>query len=171
MNKTATGFWKFNKALNHLTPPGERYPEGDIHGILKTFVKGSVCEFGCGDGRLAPAFDDYYGMDINPYAVEAARKRNPDKTFGDDLQPADTVLAHTVLLHVPDDEIESVMESFQAYNTIVISEIMDRRWRRDGDPPVFNRNIENYLDLLGRPAQICQFPYPRYKTHFTVIAC
>ena len=68
-----------------------------------------------------------------------------------------------MLLHVPDDEIESIIKQAKRnYSRIVIGEIMGREWRRPGNPPVFNRNKEDYLDLVGWKCTILLVKYPRY---------
>lgn len=117
---------------------------------------GSVLEFGCGVGRLCRAFqsEGYLGVDASPSAVRAAIDENPDHSFlhylGGPLPKAATVLAWTVLLHVPDDEIkETVSHLIRATNELlIIGEIMGRTWRRSGDPPVFNRDVHEYDELL-----------------------
>lgn len=161
-------FWINNKNLSHLTPPGDRSPEVDLEGALKKAIKGSVLEFGCGDGRLSGYFskNKYIGYDINPKAVERAKENNPGYKYINLLEefkkPKDTVLAYTVLLHIPDDEIQEVIELFKRFKKVVIGEITGRKWRRDGNPPVFNREIKDYEELLGVEAKIIKVPYPRY---------
>ena len=165
-------YWKSNSKLEHITPPGERFPEIGLYGALQSAVKGSVFEFGCGDGRLAPAFNHqlYTGYDINEYAIKAAKQNNPGYTFGTDIVDADTVLAYTVLLHIPDDEIQSVMDSFKSYQRIVIGEVLGRQWRRPGNPPVFNRNLEDYIMLAERTSySVIKVPCPRYNCDVDLI--
>jgi len=167
-------FWQGEKALRFITPPGERFPEGDIHGILNNHCEGKVLEYGCGDGRLAPAFEveNYIGVDINPSAVEKAKRNNPEYDFRPvEFPGADTILAHTVLLHVSDDRIEQLIGKFLEYPRIVIGEVMGRNWRRSGNPPVYNRDEQDYIDMMGRPVDIFHYPYPRYKCDFTILVC
>lgn len=166
-------YWKSNSKLEHITPPGERFPEKGLFDALKQSVKGSVFEFGCGDGRLAPAFDPtlYHGYDINQYAIDAARVNNPKHKFGLDIVASDTVLAYTVLLHIPDDQIQSVIDTFKRYERIVIGEIMGRQWRRSGNPPVFNRDIEEYIEMVGRSEySVIKVPCPRYNCDLDLIS-
>jgi SAM-dependent methyltransferase len=161
---TPAEYWQSNRDLVHITPPGERFPEKGLFEALEKAVKGSVFEFGCGDGRLSPAFDKsaYTGFDINPNALEAAKTNNPGHTYSTEWVQADTFLAYTVLLHVSDDELPEIIEKAKGYDRIVIGEIMGRQWRRPGNPPVFNRDIEEYADLVGRDYSIIEVPYPRY---------
>ena len=78
---------------------------------------GTVVEFGCGDGRLAEFFDPqkYYGWDINPAAIDAARQGQPRHTFGYQPREADIALAYTVLLHVPDPQLPAVVDLMQRH--------------------------------------------------------
>lgn len=85
-------------------------------------------------------------------------------------EPADTWLAHTVLLHVPDDEIGPLLARTAPYARIVIGEVMGRKWRRPGDPPVFNREASEYVELSGRQlVDTIAVPYPRYGCDLTVL--
>lgn len=159
-------YWENNAELRHITPPGAPMPEVGLFEALQRACLGSVFEFGCGYGRLAPAFrpDKYHGFDINPAALDEARKRNPGHTFGDTWAPADTFLAYTVLLHVHDDEIADTLRRAATYKRVVIGEIMGRKWRRPGDPPVYNRETGEYAALMRcDPVEVIKVPYPRYK--------
>lgn len=132
---------------------------------------GSVFEFGCGDGRLSSAFhpERYSGFDINPTALLAAQKANPTHRYVIGWAPADTFLAHTVLLHIPDDEIGAVLERAKAYDRIVIGEVMGRHWRRPGNPPAFNREASEYIEMIGREPDVIPIPYPRYRCDLTML--
>ena len=172
MSLSPAEFWRGNSRLRDITPRGERFPEAGLFDALRRACRGSVFEFGCGDGRLAPAFpaDGYAGFDINPAALAAAAGANPGYSFGDAWQPADTWLAWTVLLHVPDDEIAPLLARTAGYGRLVIGEVMGRRWRRDGFPPVFNREPHEYVALVGRELiETIAVPYPRYACDLTVM--
>ena len=165
-------YWRGNAKLQHITPPGELFPELGLFDHLGRVCRGSVFEFGCGYGRLAKAFSPstYLGYDINPAALKAAQALNPDHRFSHDpWHEADTVLAHTVLLHIPDDEIQAVTDRMRAYKRVVIGEITGRSWRRPGDPPVFNREIGDYEAMLGKGCTVTKVPYPRYSTHLSLM--
>jgi SAM-dependent methyltransferase len=162
-------YWRSNSTLAHITPPGDRFPEIGLLPILKRVGKGTVFEFGCGDGRLSSAFDSYIGYDINQHALEVARRNNPKHLYVDVILPADTFLAHTVLLHVPDDEIQAVIDIAKRYKRIVIGEIMGREWRRGGNPPVFNRDAQEYIDMIGVEPEIIDVPYPRYGRNLSLM--
>lgn len=168
---TPAEYWAGNSSLVHITPPGERYPEIGLLPILQGVGIGTVFEFGCGDGRLAPAFDPsrYVGHDINPHALTAAKAKNPKHRFVAEPEAADTFLAHTVLLHIPDDEIGAVAGLARSYPRVIIGEVMGRKWRRPGNPPVFNREAPEYVDLIGRPCREIAVPYPRYGCDLTLM--
>lgn len=165
-------YWLNNRELKHITPAGIEFPEEGLFEALQSVCGRTVFEFGCGYGRLAPAFpaDSYAGMDINPTAIKEAKRRNPDYVFGDQWVEADTVLAYTVLLHIDDDRVAGVIQRMKAYPRIVIGEVMGRKWRRPGDPPVFNREPEEYAALVGRDYKTVMVPYKRYGTDLTLMA-
>lgn len=92
---------------------------------------------------------------------------------GAELPDADVTLCHTVLLHVPDDEIASTVARF-ASPRVIVSEVMGRKWRRDGLPPVFNREAYEYADVFDeagfRLAGVMTRPYPHYpNTDLTIL--
>lgn len=163
---SAKDYWLNNINLEHITPPNERYPEIGLERALQMACKGYVFEFGCGDGRLSPYFNSlmYQGYDINEHALAKAKQNNPRHNYVDNWKQADTVLAYTVLLHISDDEIESVIDIMKNYERIVIGEITGRKWRRQGNPPVFNRDISEYINMIGKVPNIIKVPYPRYNT-------
>lgn len=49
---------------------------------------------------------------------------------------------------------------------VVLAEIMGREWRRPGNPPVFNRAGQEYIDLFTRHGfavdDVVTGPYKRY---------
>lgn len=168
---TPKEYWQSNVTLSHITPPNERHPEIGLDKALKMACKGYVFEFGCGDGRLSPIFNSmmYQGYDINKHALAKAKINNPKYSYVDDWKPATTILAYTVLLHIPDDEIQSIIDKMKSYERIVIGEITGRKWRRQGNPPVFNRDITEYINMIGKVPNIIKVPYPRYKTELDLM--
>lgn len=169
---TPEQYWRQNTGLREITPAGERFPEVGLFQALQSACTGVVFEFGCGDGRLSPAFDPghYVGYDINQTALKAAKKANPDHRYSDKWEKGDTFLAHTVLLHVPDALIEDILWIAKArYSRIVIGEVMGRKWRRPGHPPVFNREAGEYIRMVGVAPEIVGIPYPRYGCDLTML--
>lgn len=151
-------FWREN-GLRHLTPRGLENPEGwDIWSFLPKLTVGKVIEIGCGAGRLCQAFDParYLGVDINPAAVEMARRKHPRYRFEVyDGQGGDTALLYTVLLHIPDDDLAAFIAGINA-RRVVVAEIMGRKWARPGGPPpAFNRDPEDYVAAFAAAGFTC----------------
>jgi len=158
-----------------MWPEGDGFPEF-LSGLVG---EGSVLEFGCGIGRLAGCFDPecYLGVDVSTFAIAEARLLRPSHRFQviDDaksLPASDVTLAHTVLLHVPDDALQAVVDRFESPR-LIISEILGRHWRRTGNPPVFNREMSDYEAVLSPRYRLTgrHFrPYPHYAdTMLTVM--
>jgi SAM-dependent methyltransferase len=180
-DETIIDFWK-NNAINNIIPnTGEEFPEGwDVRNYLQTSFSGTkrVTEVGCGYGRLAKAYSSelYLGLDVSPGAIEVAKFNNPEHEFRvvDWKEPypeTDIRLVYTVLLHMNDNMIDEVVSRLCENTTMVlVAEIMGRSWRREGDPPVFNREAQEYKDifwkydfeLAGEELQ----PYARYPNTF-----
>ena len=173
----ATDYWRTNAKLAHITPPGTRWAEGPgvARELVERFPRGQhTIDFGCGDGRLVPFFHpaDYYGVDINPHAIEACRAAHPRYRFeliGKDPLPfVDAVLCYTVLLHVPDEELDEVVRRVtDAAPRVLVVEILGREWRRGGIPPTFNRSPMDYSAAFGAHGFILwsslAFDYARYR--------
>lgn len=177
-----TSYWKQDQLAN-IIPQNEalgEFPEGwDVRpflwDLLKPHLIRKMVEVGCGYGRLCQAVptDYYLGVDINPEAVQTAQIQHPGYDFQqigfhDAYPKADAILAYTVLLHIDDVAIVPMIERMcQASDVILIAEILGKKkWRRDGDPPVFNRDLQDYLALMqnnGFELNTCEGkPYQHY---------
>ena len=175
-------FWKENAHLHIKPATGEEFPEGwDVKKYLEKICVGElVTEIGCGEGRLSGAFhpEHYIGIDVSPKVLEIAESKNWEfKNYkyllhnqGDSYPSADVRLVYTVLLHIDDDCIDDMIKNLcEGTDTVVVAEIMARMWRREGNPPVFNREADEYITLFEK----CGFekdyhnekPYKRYKDH------
>jgi SAM-dependent methyltransferase len=172
-------FWS-DEGLKHVIPDvGQEFPEGfDVYGILKQLIDPSagVLEVGCGYGRLSKAFppDKYIGVDVNAKAIEAARQRNPGYRYelikpAQELPKAGVALIYTVGLHIPDEELARFLKPIcDAAKVVMIAEIMDSRWRRTGNPPVFNHDPEQYiLEMANRGFLLRRFGKAVYKRYDT----
>lgn len=145
-------FWAAQNGVRHITPRGLPRPEGAwIVDHLRALGQGKrVLEFGCGPGRLSCLFSPllYLGVDINQRSLDEAKVRNSAHVYqlaGDGPLPeADIVLCHTVLLHVPDEELDGVIARMRA-PVVVVNEMLGRHWRSDQEPPVFNRDLADYV--------------------------
>ncbi|MFD5699428.1 class I SAM-dependent DNA methyltransferase [Streptomyces lasiicapitis] len=86
---------------------------------------GPVADVGCGPGRITAHLRqlgvDAFGIDLSPGMVEVARRDHPDLRFElgsmTDLHLGDGSMGGLVawysLIHVPDDEIDSVLRHFR----------------------------------------------------------
>ena len=159
-----TSYWQQDQLANIIpqnTKLGE-FPEGwdvrpYIWELLKPHLVRKMVEIGCGYGRLCQAIptDYYLGIDINPEAIQTAKEQHPGYDFqpigfNDQYPEADAILAYTVLLHIDDVAIVPMIKRMcQASDVILIAEILGKKqWRREGNPPVFNRDLQDYLSLM-----------------------
>lgn len=172
---SAAEYWRSGAGLAHITPAGKACPEGEEFGPFLASLVGeeqSVLEVGCGPGRLAGLFDPtlYYGVDICPEAIRQAKAAVPFHLFRpiDDEAPfprLGVTLFHTVLLHVPDDALAAMIDRLTSPR-VLVSEILGRHWRRPGDPPVFNREEEDYISAFSpryRMRRRWDCIYPHYR--------
>ena len=155
-----TEFWK-KEGEKHIRPKiGGEFPEGwDIRPYLAKLCEGKlITEIGCGVGRLSAAFhpEQYIGIDISPKVLEIAESTNKNHKYLLDNQEnsypdADVRLVYTVLLHIDDGYIGDFIKNLcEGTERVVVAEIMERKWRRPGDPPVFNREAEEYITLFEK---------------------
>ena len=155
-----TEFWK-KEGEKHIRPKiGGEFPEGwDIRPYLAKLCEGKlITEIGCGVGRLSAAFhpEQYIGIDISPKVLEIAESTNKNHKYLLDNQEnsypdADVRLVYTVLLHIDDGYIGDFIKNLcEGTERVVVAEIMERKWRRPGDPPVFNREAEEYITLFKK---------------------
>ena len=170
---TPREYWASGAGLGNITPAGIEWPEGaEFPRILREMVgAATVVEIGCGPGRLAGLFEreDYLGLDICPQALDLAREAHPSHEFLSMVaylpaETADVTLFHTVLLHIPDDELPAMIARIRSPR-VIVGEILGRRWRRPGNPPVFNRERAEYEAAFApgrRLARITAIPYPWY---------
>jgi SAM-dependent methyltransferase len=137
---------------------------------LKTKLRcNTIVDFGCGYGRLFEVFKDvpmnYFGIDLNPGAINEARKRYPqfrnrfvEVDIVSSYAKADMFLAFTVFLHLDDDTLVDIAQRIYGSCTkyLVVIETLGREWRPEYDPkdnplylPLYNREKEEYVELLG----------------------
>ena len=183
MDNNIYNFWK-NHSLANIKPKiGGEFPEGwDVVEFFKNLYTpeeyGETIEIGCGYGRLCSAFepDAYIGLDISPQAIEQARLLNPEYEFElitkkqiKRFYPhSRTKILYTVLLHQSDEDIEELIKNLcTTTRRIIVAEICGRDWRRAGNPPVFNREPQDYesifQDYNRRLSTLIKKPYDRYK--------
>ncbi len=150
-------FWH-DQALEHVIPKGfGEFPEGfDVHSLLRDLSQEigykSVVDFGCGYGRLCESFDPdkYLGVDVSPAVIEEAKKKFGQYQFSvlpREVMGAELYLAYTVFLHLSDNELHKTLQHFRC-KWLIVSEILGKEWRREGLPPVFNRDLSDYIQIL-----------------------
>jgi SAM-dependent methyltransferase len=151
-------YWEEDQ-LKNLVAGSETHPEGFspidfLRPLIEPIQDLKITEIGCGAGRLCniTTCDKYLGLDLNKNAVERAKINNPDYTFKEvnvdsEYLKGDICLAYTVFLHIDDDTLKDTIRRFKDanYTYILISEILGREWRRKGNPPVYNRDLNDYL--------------------------
>ena len=122
---------------------------------------------GCGRGRLAPYFENYIGIDVSKDRIGFCRDRFPHKVFEwvdfDDPYPKSACyLFCNTLIHVPDDELESIAARIRG--KIVIVEIMNPELR---DGTCFARDWKDYR-CFGEPV-VFKLPYERKNEIYTFL--
>lgn len=180
MNKDIYNFWKNNSLKNIKPARGGQFPEG--WNVIEFFNKlltkeeyGHIIDIGCGYGRLCEAFDhkNYLGLDFSKEATLEAKKLHPDYNFSVidstvKYPVSDTKLLYTVLLHQTDEDINDIIKNLcNTSDTVIVAEICGRKWRRGGNPPVFNREKEEYIELFKNHGKYIEeqysLPYEAYK--------
>lgn len=144
---------------------------------LKPDVGRSVIDYGCGCGRMSPAFNPlaYWGVDLNPAAIAVAKEKFPTHFFTEnvylgDLPEASLVLCYTVLLHIADEDLDDVLKQIAdtGCEHVIVAEIMDASWRAQGPKgPFYQRDFVDYLEAFSRHGfamrSIEDFRYEHYK--------
>lgn len=144
--------WIGKEAISYLWTGNEEWVDKDAPAIITGLCNmGTVCEIGCGAGRVASLFtpDIYIGTDINPVAIAQAKERLPSHDFRvvqfDDPYPkADIGLFYTVLLHIPDEFVQETINKCNVFRYVVVFESMDRSLRKLD----FQRSKEDYVNLF-----------------------
>lgn len=176
MNK-AREFWTTPAADPHINPTPE-IARDEVLAISKT----PVIDFGCGFGRLAQYFWDfqYIGVDIASHRIDEARRRNPYHRFEHidshfDLTKFDgaqTIIVDNVLHHVPDDEIELMVESFAKTAPFVV-QAEHIGTPRTGTLTSHCRPLDVYESIFGdfgfKIGKHTHVWNPRRKVNFSVI--
>ncbi|MDH3359811.1 MAG: class I SAM-dependent methyltransferase [Desulfobulbaceae bacterium] len=162
--------WSGQYGMNNLYNSSLAEAEPHIGAIVLKYATGIICEVGCGNGRVANLFphNRYIGIDISKKAITAAKERLPGYQFEKikydaDYPEAQTFLFYTVLVHVPDESIESVFTRVKKAGAkrIIIYEAMTRWFRQYSRHQNFHRDVCDYRGLAK------QFGYN--ESHFYVV--
>jgi len=167
--------WWIKDGLQNIIPQGYgTYPEGwDVcHEVQQFLLKHrldrcSVLDLGCGVGRLTFGFNSekYIGVDLNPHAIQEARKLNPHYTFQEvdvdsEYPLADITFAYTVFNHLDEKTIKA-MKLKSDY--ILQCELLGKEWSGGGlvsqgkDLSTYQQIFEGYWIF-----DHVKFPYKRY---------
>lgn len=156
-------YWQ-QDGLRNLTAGEDDYPEGfDPVNFIESIIAkagryGRLTDFGCGTGRLCEVTkpQSYIGIDLNPDAIATAKERHPEYTFqevdvGSVYPCSDICLAYTVFLHLDDEPLQKTLVRLKeaGNKSIIIAEVLGQEWRRSGNPPVFNRDLGDYLEIMA----------------------
>ena len=175
-------YWTSDSLKNLVAGPSGN-PEGFdvvsfLQGLLASAEAIKVHEIGCGTGRLCTVADPmlYQGTDLNPHAIDKAKQLNPGYRFSEvdvdsEYPEADVTMAYTVFLHMDDETLSDVIGRISKAGSryILVAEILGREWRRSGNPPVFNRDLDDYLEIMlyhgyylyGSSSKV----YQHYRSH------
>ena len=176
-------YWTKDQGQNITAGPTD-CPEGfDVVEFTRELLAAApdikvVHDIGCGRGRLCSVRDpeEYIGTDLNPGAISQAKQANPGYTFKevrvDSQYPdADVTLAYTVFLHMDDTTLDHVLYNIRQadHPYVCVAEILGREWRRRGTPPVFNRDLTDYVEIMRSHGYYLYAAdskvYQHYKAH------
>lgn len=150
-------FWLKN-GLDYIAPKDLENPEGfDYLQVIKDLSVGNILDFGCGKGKIVPAFTpkEYLGVDFNPNVIDVVKEKYPDHEFRitdmDESFVADTAVFYSVCVHMPDNAVKSQIERVKC-SRVIIAEIMNTKYRRNEDAYTIanNRSVEQYDEIVGR---------------------
>ena len=167
-------YWLTEHSNKSITPLTEDF---DPVELLKIMRLKRTLDFGCGFGRLSPAFSpsDYLGLDMSASRINSARKLYPNYSFTvlAGSKYFDTLLFYTVAVHLTDEEFIEVIDRFPN-DRIIIIEVIGRKYRRnEGEPAVYNREIDEYSTMLKGYNLHAKLEGLRYKEkpyhHLTVL--
>ena len=183
-------FWTKDNLKNITTFTSLIQGEWDIKAYMRKLRARlecqSILDFGCGYGRMFPCFEDcptvYFGVDLNPTAINKARKTYPkyknrfcEVDINSRYASADMILAFTVFLHLDDDTLKDILrrlyDSCKKY--LVIVETLGREWRPEMiapyELPLFNRDLDEYVEMLEeagfRLEEQDKKPIPHYENN------
>jgi len=176
-------YWTADSGEN-ITAGATSSPEGfDVVQFLRELLAlapdiQTVHDLGCGRGRLCSVRspEEYVGSDLSPGSIAAAKKANPGYTFNEvsvdsEYPEADATLAYTVFLHMDDQTLDGVIGNIRKadHPYICVAEILGREWRRRGNPPVFNRDLNDYVAIMRSHGYYLYAAsskvYQHYKSH------
>ena len=133
--------------------------------IIKELDYNTILDFGCGYGRLSKAFDSskYIGIDLNPKALEIAKKNNIGYRYmkiseKEHYPNADIIYINDVFSHLNDYMVEMILMKFitNTNRYVMLSEIIGLEWKPEYP---FAREKGQYIILLKK------YGYELYKEY------
>jgi len=121
----------------------------NITNIIKNLDVRTILDYGCGIGRLTGSLSkkwDIIGADISREMLKIAKKTYPDVQFLpiEKIQGIfDLVLTYTVLQHIPDSEIDKVLQNIQKFSGkyVLFVESLGKRYQGH----IYLRPLEKYI--------------------------
>lgn len=131
-------YWSENRGVVPTYPsdnPAHPHQEQVLSTALRTLIGiGSVLEVGCGNGRIAALLErvlpkaTYTGLDISRECIAETQRVRPDaELICGAIQDLDTdrrwdlVVTSEVLMHIPPDEVESVVAKLQRLGRYIVA--------------------------------------------------
>jgi hypothetical protein len=108
--------------------------------FCKEFGITSVTDAGCNDSLWQPDLPNYIGVDIVPSAIDASRRRHPDRAYTvadicvDELPPADAILCRDVMQHLSYADGLSALNNFRRTGAKFLIASMYTRGRNEDVP-------------------------------------
>lgn len=149
--------------------PVERAALASFADLVRAHGGGSVADIGCGTGRITAHLRglgvDAFGIDLSPGMIEVARREYPDTRFevgsmtnlGLAGESIAGIVAWYSLIHLPDDEIPSVLAHFS-------------RAMQPGTPLLIGFHIGDESELKtqgygGNPMNLYVHRRPHHRMH------
>lgn len=156
--------WWSEYGHDYIIPKSKKvWPEGwnvveyikDII-IERNWQYKSICDVGCGYGRLVSAFDprNYIGVDLNPNILKRVPKEYKTKEISkvNDIPKADIYFLYTVFNHTPEELAYEMIKHFYNQNAewVLVCEILGRVWKNDKlKHPSYGKEISEYIELFN----------------------
>lgn len=143
----------------------KEFPEGfDLLTVVKEISDqlgyNSIIDLGCGEGRLAPSFDPkkYIGVDIDHRAIQEAQKKFSNYQFTTvekAPQYADLYLAYALFGYMSSEALDQILSNIRC-KWLIVGEILGKEWHLNTIPPLYSRDLSEYIKALRRHDFILQ---------------
>lgn len=151
------------------------FPEGfdvreEVKEIIKDLPHSHVIDYGCGSGRLCETFkpEAYLGVDIDPHAIEEAKKKFSSYSFQvvpEGPMGADLYFAYSVFNYLNDRQLHEALKNIRC-KWLVVGELLGKEWKEHDLPKLHHRDLQDYVKLMRTHDLILQRhvkkPYKKY---------